>query len=65
MDSVFFLNFARLLTKDEIKKGSFKLDLMTGSVSDEEHGNITKNGDGNSDLLSLQDHDGTTAYKVN
>ena len=38
---------------------------MTGSVSDEEHGNITKNGDGNSDLLTLQDHNGTTAYKVN
>ena len=65
MDSVFFLNFARLLTKDEIKKGSFKLDLMTGSVSDTLHGNITRNGVGNSDLLSLQDHDGTTAYKVN
>ena len=27
MDEVYFINFARLLTKDEIKKGSFQLDL--------------------------------------
>ena len=27
-----FVNFARLLTKDEIKKGSFTLDVLTGSL---------------------------------
>jgi len=30
MNDVFFINFARLLSKDEIKKGSFKLDLGVG-----------------------------------
>ena len=33
MDSVFFVNVARLLSKDEIKKGSFKVELMTGSAA--------------------------------
>jgi len=32
MDSVFFMNFTRLLVKDEIKKGSFKLQVITGSA---------------------------------
>jgi len=32
MKEVFFVNFARLLTKDEIKKGSFKIQLITGSA---------------------------------
>ena len=27
LDDVFFMNFSRLLTKDEVKKGSFQLDL--------------------------------------
>ena len=27
MDAVYFLNFARLLTKDEIKKGSFEMEI--------------------------------------
>lgn len=31
MDDVFFLNFSRLLTKDEIKKGSFEIKLSTGN----------------------------------
>jgi len=34
MNECFFFNFARLLTKDEIKKGSFSLVLGTGSSSD-------------------------------
>jgi hypothetical protein len=29
LDEVFFINFARLLTKDELKKGSFSLSLYT------------------------------------
>ena len=32
MNSLFFVNFSRLLVKDEIKKGSFKIQLMTGSA---------------------------------
>ena len=31
MDSVFVINFSRLLTKDQIKKGTFNLALMSGA----------------------------------
>jgi len=31
MDSVFFINFSRLLTKDEVKPGSFSITIGTGS----------------------------------
>jgi len=31
MKEVFFINFSRLLTKDQIKKGSFSISLATGS----------------------------------
>ena len=34
MDEVFFINFARLLTKDEIKKGSFSLELGVNELFD-------------------------------
>ena len=34
MTSVFFINFSRLLTKDQIKKGSFSITLATGSWED-------------------------------
>tara|TARA_B100000683_G_scaffold275832_1_gene327821 strand:+ start:867 stop:2060 length:1194 start_codon:yes stop_codon:yes gene_type:complete len=33
IDSAYFMNFSRLLVKDEIKKGSFTLDLGVGSDS--------------------------------
>ncbi len=75
MDSVFFLNFARLLTKDEIKKGSFSINLYTGTLDQEEklstvslNNNLTRVGD--DDLadgghLILQDHGAATSYYVN
>ena len=66
MDSLFFLNFARLLTKDEIKKGSISLGIITGSTTvDTRNRNLTKNGAGNGSILTLQDHNATTAYKGN
>jgi hypothetical protein len=34
MKEVFFINFSRLLTKDQIKKGTFSLTLATGSWND-------------------------------
>jgi len=34
MLSTFFINFSRLLTKDQIKKGSFSITLATGSWGD-------------------------------
>tara|TARA_R100001510_G_C7649508_1_gene206930 strand:- start:509 stop:1567 length:1059 start_codon:yes stop_codon:yes gene_type:complete len=33
MKEVFFINFSRLLTKDQIKKGSFSISLLTGAYS--------------------------------
>ena len=32
IDDAFFVNFARLLSKDEIKKGSFQMSVYTGST---------------------------------
>lgn len=59
-DSVFFLNFSRLLVKDEIKKGSFSIVLGTGSAP---------TGSSNQwpfDLLStITDAGASTSYKVN
>ncbi len=40
MKEVFFLNFSRLLTKDQIKKGSFSIQLATGSWSGNTVGTI-------------------------
>jgi hypothetical protein len=33
MNEVFFVNFSRLLTKDQIKKGSFSITLVTGAYA--------------------------------
>jgi len=32
LDEVYFINFARLLTKDEIKKGTFQITFITGGT---------------------------------
>ena len=66
--SGFFMNFARLLVKDEIKKGSFSLSLRTGSVPTDESSNamnLIKDGALNGDTLVLSDHGGSTSYYVN
>jgi len=39
MDDCIFINFARLITKDEIKKGSFSMTVVTGGLIEENHGN--------------------------
>lgn len=54
----FFLNFARLLTKDEIKKGSFRLDL---GVS----GSFTEDGTTMAHRLKITDASGSDGYLVN
>jgi len=54
MDSVFFVNFARLLTKDEIKKGSFQLSLNVSGAYDEPTYDIT-----------LYDTNAQNDYRVN
>ena len=56
-----FVNFARLLQKDELKKGSFNLKLglsgsfMSGGAGSTEFG----------ELLTITDTSATTSYKVN
>jgi hypothetical protein len=54
LDECVFINFARLLTKDEVKKGSFTMKIGTGSYADPFAGVIT-----------IQDTNADTAYKVN
>jgi hypothetical protein len=54
MDAVFFVNFARLLTKDEIKKGSFQLSInVSGTYSAPEHD------------ITLFDSNAQNDYRVN
>ena len=60
-----FLNFARLLTKDEIKKGSFTLSLGASASYDEPFGfggvdSATEGG-----VINLVDRSGSAGYKVN
>jgi len=55
MTECFFLNFSRLLTKDEIKKGSFRLDWYDDN--DDQHGQ--------SGAKTIGDYGAATSYKVN
>jgi hypothetical protein len=41
MNEVYFVNFSRLLTKDQIKKGSVSITLLTGAYGDVDYGSIT------------------------
>tara|TARA_Y100001973_G_scaffold106806_1_gene188052 strand:+ start:779 stop:1864 length:1086 start_codon:yes stop_codon:yes gene_type:complete len=54
LDECYFLNFSRLLTKDEIKKGSFIMTLHTGGIPSA----VTNK-------QTISDYGGATAYKVN
>jgi len=62
----FFVNFARLLTKDEIKKQSFTIQMLTGGVV-----GALSTCDwavapcGPTSLLTLSDYGAQTAYKTN
>lgn len=56
MDACYFFNFARLLSKDEIKKGSFALKLGVGGSY--ETGSFNQ-------MLTITDGSGSTSYKVN
>lgn len=54
INDAFFLSFARLLTKDEIKKGSFSLTVLTGGANSSP-----------SSALTLSDHGAANDYRVN
>ena len=56
-----FINFARLLSKDEIKKQSFTMSLGTGGVPADVHWNAS---DG-ATLYTISDYSASTQYKVN
>tara|TARA_R100001509_G_scaffold164459_1_gene142086 strand:- start:2391 stop:3512 length:1122 start_codon:yes stop_codon:yes gene_type:complete len=55
IDNCIFLNFSRLLVKDEIKKGSFQLTL---GVNNAYATPFTK-------LINITDHEAATSFKVN
>jgi len=61
MLACYFLNFSRLLVKDEIKKGSFRLSYLTGGAP------VTVDGAaaaGDSEVI-IGDYGATGSYKVN
>tara|TARA_R110002020_G_scaffold11040_1_gene42026 strand:+ start:21716 stop:22801 length:1086 start_codon:yes stop_codon:yes gene_type:complete len=56
IDEAYFVNFARLLSKDEIKKGSFSIELGVGT----DHETAVFG-----DRIVIQDTSGSSGYKVN
>mgnify|MGYP003627873326 CR=1 FL=1 len=58
----FFINFARLLNKDEMKKGSFILTMVTGGTA--ENVGLDEGGDTDT-LLTISDYGAANNYKVN
>jgi hypothetical protein len=58
IDEPFFLTFSRLLTKDEIKKGTFELELGVNSTYANGHANFDKR-------VKVTDSSGSNGYKVN
>ena len=58
LDNIFFMNFARLLSKDEIKKGTFNLELgVTPAYS--------QAGAVFGDRIKIEDTSGSNGYLVN
>lgn len=58
LDDVFFVNFSRLLNKDEIKKGSFSIEFGIEDAFDFNGVNFTKR-------VKAADLNGSTSYLVN
>ena len=59
MKECMFLNFSRLLTKDEIKKGSFTMNVGMGEFS---HGNPTT---GSVKVAKVYDYNAQNEYRIN
>ena len=59
MKEVFFINYARLLNKDEIKKGTFSISFLTGGTPADR-----SLGDGGA-LLSIADHNAQNEFRIN
>lgn len=63
INECFFLNFSRLLTKDEIKKGSFNLELGVGAPFSQD---LTATGGSTfRERITITDASGSNGYKVN
>ncbi len=60
INEAYFINFTRLLAKDEVKKGSFTLTMGVSASSDATAYVSPFNG-----TISLTDKSGSTGYKVN
>ena len=60
-----FLNVARLLTKDEIKKSSFTMSLATGGVPTGGVGGDSIFPGAHGSLMTISDYGADTGYKVN
>ena len=58
INEAIFINFSRLLTKDEIKKGSFQLELGVSS-------SFVHNGAVHNQRIKLTDYSGSTGYFKN
>lgn len=58
LDDVFFLNFSRLLVKDEIKKGSFQLELGVTDI-------FKTDGTTFNQRIKITDFSGSDGYLVN
>ncbi|UCG91444.1 MAG: hypothetical protein JSV97_10245, partial [candidate division WOR-3 bacterium] len=54
LNEAFFLNFSRLLSKDEIKKDTFRLSFLTGGTPD-----------ARTDTLTIGDYGASTSYLAN
>ena len=66
MDEVFFVNFARLLSKDEIKKGSFEMEFgVTGSGGAIVQDSASFDGQNFIRRVKVKDLSGSTAYLTN
>jgi len=59
IDEAYFINFTRLLSKDEIKKGSFSLTLGVGAPGESGYSNVFAN------TLTITDKSGSNGYKIN
>ena len=55
LDEVYFINFARLLTKDEIKKGTFQITFLTGGTCLTPSSSLGEAGGGRNGFLTLFD----------
>ena len=60
MREVFFINYARLLTKDEVKKGSYSLTFLTGGALGASGGGVAPFGE-----LTITDFNAQNEFRIN